>query len=161
MKALDVMAAGGRIRIEVRWTGRERVEYDGRVVSERRGSWKDTSEHAFEVDESGRRVRYEVVLRSRMVPSGFEWEIRRDGEVVDSGEREVRGGARSRVELGVYAVALALLVGWYVAHNRDWPHPTWMLLIPVALIVGYKVGSRVLRRRRARDLPEPADPERS
>jgi hypothetical protein len=58
------------------WNGKERVSYDGRVVSEKRSFMFETI-HSFEVTELNERIIYEVVVRTELF--GYGYAIRRNG----------------------------------------------------------------------------------
>jgi hypothetical protein len=83
------------------WNGRERVTYDGRVVSQRR-SFRFKSRHAFAVADEQGASDYEVELG---FPSGIV--VRRDGLVIAQDRSLVR---RLKVIAGVSFV-LGLLSG--------------------------------------------------
>ena len=58
------------------WTGKERVSYDGRVVSDKRSFMFETI-HSFEAVESGQRAVYEVIVKTNLF--GYGYIVRRNG----------------------------------------------------------------------------------
>ncbi len=58
------------------WSGKERVRYDGQVVSEKR-SFMFQSIHSFEADEQGEKAVYEVMIHAGLFSCGYA--VRRNG----------------------------------------------------------------------------------
>jgi len=58
------------------WNGKERVRYDGRVVSEKR-SLMFQSIHSFEAEEQGEKAVYEVMIHTGLFTLGYA--VRRNG----------------------------------------------------------------------------------
>jgi hypothetical protein len=82
MKKFTVDTHGHRVAIEVSsWNGRERVTYNGQVVSDKT-SFLFVSPHIFTVVEDGADVVYEVNLLSGLFRIGFV--VRRNGIAVAS-----------------------------------------------------------------------------
>ncbi|UOG73736.1 hypothetical protein MTX78_16620 [Hymenobacter tibetensis] len=82
MKKITVDTHGHRVDIEVSyWNGRERITYNGQVVSDKK-SFLFVSPHIFTVVEDGTNVVYEVNLLSGLFQIGFV--VRRNGIAVAS-----------------------------------------------------------------------------
>ena len=58
------------------WTGKERVHYDGQLVSEKRSFMFETV-HSFQAEEDGHRAIYEVVAKTGL--TGYGYAVRRTG----------------------------------------------------------------------------------
>jgi hypothetical protein len=73
----DIQLNGHKIEIWFSlWSGKERVSYDGRVVSEKRSFMLQTI-HSFEVVEMNERAVYEVVVTTHFFDFGYA--VRRNG----------------------------------------------------------------------------------
>ncbi|WP_375434464.1 hypothetical protein [uncultured Hymenobacter sp.] len=82
MKKFTIDTHGHQLEIGASyWSGRERITYDGQVVSEKR-SYLFVSPHIFTVVEDGADVVYEVNLLSGVLRIGFV--VRRNGIAVAS-----------------------------------------------------------------------------
>tara|TARA_B100000809_G_scaffold188677_1_gene187054 strand:- start:430 stop:681 length:252 start_codon:yes stop_codon:yes gene_type:complete len=58
------------------WNGKERVHYDGQLVSEKRSFMFETV-HSFQALEDGQRAIYEVVATTGL--TGYGYAVRRNG----------------------------------------------------------------------------------
>lgn len=77
MPTYNLTVHGHRIEIIFSiWNGKERVLYDGRVVSEKR-SFVYVTPHSFEAEEDGERIVYEVNLLTGI--GGYGYIVRRNG----------------------------------------------------------------------------------
>ena len=79
MPSYHVDANGQRITVWYSlWNGKERIEYNGAVVSEARNLTRPVTPHEFEVDEGGERVKYEV-----RIAEPFGHVVRRNGVTIE------------------------------------------------------------------------------
>lgn len=80
MKTFSVPTNGHQIEISFsQWSGKERILYDGRVVSEKR-SFQFLTPHSFRVDDGGEEVIYEVNVLTGFGSYGYI--VRRNGIIV-------------------------------------------------------------------------------
>ena len=80
MRKFETTIEGHRITMEYSlYTGKERISYDGRVVSEKR-SLQMITPHSFRVQEAGQEIVYEVNLLTGFLTYGFI--VRRNGIIV-------------------------------------------------------------------------------
>ena len=81
MQSFVAHVNGHKIEIAVsRWNGKERVSYDGEVVSEKRNVNTFVTTHIFEREEEGAAVAYEVNLITGFLGAGYT--LRRNGIAV-------------------------------------------------------------------------------
>jgi hypothetical protein len=80
MRSYSLNVNGHRIELSLSiWSGKERVLYDGRLMSEKR-SFLYVTPHSFEVTEGTEKVVYEVNILTGM--GGYGYIVRRNGIVV-------------------------------------------------------------------------------
>ena len=126
------------------WNGRERVEYNGTVVSENRNLTRMVSPHAFTVDENGEPARYDVRFTGYM---GHV--VRRNGEVVEEKHRPV---VRYFLAFGLVYLALMVLSGLAGALLDEGVLPAglapWLedLVLLAALLGAFLLAARFKRR---------------
>ena len=79
MKTFNVTTNGHQIKIALSiWSGKERIHYDDRVVSEK-WSFQLLTPHSFRVQEGGEEVTYEVNV---LTGFGYGHIVRRNGIIV-------------------------------------------------------------------------------